>query len=137
MTFHIGVIFVVVLTLSTAQFLIEIENLPKPPGPNFLPLSESHQPFRTRPRSKSKPDGIFIHPTDSNIARADATALELGIGGDTERVKSHLCNKGDSAWEAGSGRDQVRALLAGQLKALQPSTASEREPFLTGKNDEE
>jgi hypothetical protein len=106
----------------------------KPPL-SSLPLSESRQPPRTRPRSKSKPDDIFIHPTQSNLARADAAALELGVGGDTERVKSHLSNKDESAWEAGTGRDQVRAMLARHLKVMQPSTASEREPFLVDRGE--
>jgi len=126
-TFHIGIILIIILTFSAAQFLIELENLPQPPRHHSLAL---------RPRSKSKPDGIFIHPTQSNIARADAAALELGLGGDTERVKGYLINKEESAWQAGTGRNQVRAMLAAQLK--HPSTdLTEREPLLTGTNEDD
>ena len=66
---------------------------------------------QTRPRSKSKPDDIFIHPTDSNIARADAVAQELGISGDTDRVKGYSCSKDEPAWEIGKGRDIAREML--------------------------
>jgi hypothetical protein len=88
----------------------------------------------TRPRSKSKPEHLFIHPAQSNIAQADIRALELGITvGDTERVvgsnmyfhphhnlgsandggsvDSSLDTAATAAWETGKGRDVARALL--------------------------
>ena len=43
---------------------------------NSAPIALGSVP-QTRPRSKSKPDSIFIHPRFNNIARADAAALEL------------------------------------------------------------
>jgi len=138
-TFHVGVILLTILTFSVAQFLIELQNLPKPPNFHPLPLSQGQQPFRpikTRLRSKSKPDEIFIHPAESNIARADAAAIELGLGGDTERVRGQPY-KDESAWQAGTGRERVRTMLAGQLNVSQPSIASEREPFLIGETGEE
>ncbi|KAI0785427.1 hypothetical protein BC629DRAFT_518759 [Irpex lacteus] len=65
-----------------------------------------------RPRSKSKPDAIWIHPTESNIARADARAIQLGlIEGDTDLVRANqLPSEGETAWEVGKGRD-----VAGRL----------------------
>ena len=77
---------------------------------------------QTRPRSKSKPDDIFIHPTNSNIARADAVAQELGISGDTDRVKGHSYPKEEPAWEIGKGRDIAREMLASKKKT--PSQGS-------------
>jgi len=68
---------------------------------------------KTRPRSKSKPDDIFIHPTESNIARADAVALELGLAGETDRVQAYARLNGSPAWEIGKGRDIAREMLRG------------------------
>lgn len=66
----------------------------------------------TRPRSRSKPSKIFIHPADSNLARADAAALQLGIGGDTELVKGIQCPPtGETAWNIGKGRVLARQLM--------------------------
>lgn len=62
-------------------------------------------------RSRSKPEDIFIHPTESNIARADAAALELGLAGNTERVQGNTYAGKEAPWEAGTGRDAARALL--------------------------
>lgn len=83
----------------------------------------------TRPRSKSKPDGIFIHPTHSNLARADAAALELGIAGSTERVHGNIYPHKEAAWETGQGRDAARALL-GRTRRDSPRTP--RKPFDLG-----
>lgn len=52
-------------------------------------------------------------------------------------MKSHLCAKEGSAWEAGTGRDHVRAILAGPPKVSQLSAASDRDPFLIGDTYEE
>ena len=61
--------------------------------------SSSYPPPRpNRPRSKSKPDSIFIHPNHSNIARADAVALELGL------PTSDRPRNGDT-WKGYSRRD--------------------------------
>ncbi|KAJ3484520.1 hypothetical protein NLI96_g5601 [Meripilus lineatus] len=73
----------------------------------------------TRPRSKSKPTSIFIHPTQSNIARADAAAQQLGLSGDTELVKECKYPEGDVAsWEMGTGRDVARELLGSRKNTL-------------------
>lgn len=136
MTYHLGLILTIVLSLSTAQFVIELQALPKPThslprnthdtvNQPLLPREERVYPLKTvqtRPRSKSKPDDIFIHPTDSNIARADAVAQELGISGDTERVKGHSYPKDEPAWEIGKGRDVARELLGPKKKT--PSQGS-------------
>ena len=67
---------------------------------------------KTRPRSKSKPSKIFIHPNDSNLARADAAALQLGLAGDTELVKGcQYPQDGEGAWTAGQGKDIVREIM--------------------------
>ncbi|PPQ99944.1 hypothetical protein CVT26_009299 [Gymnopilus dilepis] len=144
MTFHAGLIAVIVsqvfilshsflilesqiITLSSAQFIHELSNLPKPQNlplrnmtePATQPLlsreEQSHplKSFRTRPRSKSKPDEIFIHPTESNIARADAVAMEMGIAGETERVQAFLYQHEAPPWEMGKGKDIAREMLLG------------------------
>lgn len=46
----------------------------------------------------------------SNIARADAVALQLGLAGETERVQGFRAPE-DSAWEVGEGRDLAREML--------------------------
>lgn len=67
---------------------------------------------RRKIRTKSRPDSIFIHPTHSNLARADAAALELGIAGDTELVKGNR-PLDYQAWEHGKGKDVARQLFGG------------------------
>ena len=74
---------------------------------------------RSRPKTKSKPEAIVIHPGDSNLARADAAAQKLGIAGETELVKLN-CYAGDQeAWEHGKGRDMARQLLGGSVQHRQ------------------
>lgn len=103
-------------------------------GPDLQPLLS--QPCKTRPRSKSKPDEIFIHPAESNIARADAVALELGLGGNTERVTSHHSYSRDmKAWETGKGRDIARQMLAGPAKPPHSQRQS-HEQFFIGKGSD-
>ncbi|KAF5332510.1 hypothetical protein D9611_005114 [Ephemerocybe angulata] len=87
-------------------------------GSTFVALeSMTPTPPTTRPRSKSKPDDIFIHPAESNVARADLLAMQLGLAGDTERVSklpeySPVGPEGTSKnWEVGRGRDVARELL--------------------------
>jgi len=116
-----------------AEFYIPCRNL----GPDLQPLlSQNQQPCKTRPRSKSKPDEIFIHPAESNIARADAVALELGLGGNTERVTSHHYHSRDMpTWETGKGRDVARQMLAGPAKPPHSQRQS-HEQFFIGKGSD-
>lgn len=81
-------------------------------------LPTRSQPIRTRHKMKLKPEAIVIHPGDSNLARADAAAQELGIAGDTERVTLNRY-VGDQAWEYGKGRDIARQLLGGTTRHAQ------------------
>ncbi|EIM92618.1 uncharacterized protein STEHIDRAFT_89777 [Stereum hirsutum FP-91666 SS1] len=134
MTFHVGLILVLVSALSVGQFGIEYIG-EQPPSPNFehayrldsdpllhpasspTSLDKPQHPPSTRPRAKSrcKPSSIFIHPNDSNIARADAVAVEMGIHGDTDRVRgsnTYTDTRG-TAWEHGKGRDVARDMMAG------------------------
>jgi len=126
MTFHVGLILVTVTALSIGQFVIEY--LEQPQQTNFRDSYRLHEPLlspetfdkprsppSTRPRSKSKskPSSIFIHPNNSNIARADAAAVEMGLHGSTENVKASTYPDEASAWEHGKGRDVARELLGG------------------------
>ncbi|EDR15230.1 copper transporter [Laccaria bicolor S238N-H82] len=133
MTFHLGIIFVIVTTLAAAQLAIELQNTPNTLRSRDFsdvmsqPLLQEHpyplKPVRTRQnsRSKSKPDDIFIHPAQSNLARADAAALELGISVGTERVHANIYEREEAAWEVGQGKDMARELLLGQKRKNQPS----------------
>jgi len=82
----------------------------------------------TRPRSKSKPDGIFIHPKHSNIARAEVIAVGMGLGVENSEyvdASSYTYPRSPSqandtsphgnqrGWGAGNGRDVARGLLGG------------------------
>ncbi|KAH9932080.1 uncharacterized protein BXZ73DRAFT_90016 [Epithele typhae] len=142
MTFSFGLIIIAVTTLATGQFIIELlDHTPLPPrsrddsehfykepllhsdedafGPEPSPVyppsrpSLGPSPPGGRPRSKSKPDAIFIHPNESNLARADVAAAQLGLGGDTERVRTEVfrVSADTEAWEPGRGRDVARELL--------------------------
>jgi len=107
MSNQLGAIAVVVITLSIGQFAIEYIEYQEP---NFeRQVEEPLLGTRRRsgkPRARSKPDNIFIHPNQSNLARADAVAYELGITGDTELVRG---NKADGkSWALGRGRDMAR-----------------------------
>lgn len=79
-------------------------------------LSEERSCHKSRTRSKSKPDDIFIHPTHSNIARADAFALQMGLAGETERVQGFKLPE-DTVWEVGKGKDLAREMLLGSTKS--------------------
>ncbi len=74
-------------------------------------------------RSRTKPTGLFIHPNDSNLARADAVAVELGLHGSTEHVSvaagrtSSDSEDHGRTWERGRGRDAARTLLGGPQQA--------------------
>jgi hypothetical protein len=74
--------------------------------------------LRKAARGKAKPTGLFIHPNNSNLARADAAAVELGLHRSTERVEAlrTSCDSDDddvmAAWGQGRGRDTARNLLA-------------------------
>jgi len=90
------------------------------------PVAEQTVSATTRPRSKSKPDGIFIHPTHSNIARAEVIAVRMGFGIENNEYvdsSSYTYPRSPSqnsdtpvlgnrrGWGAGNGRDVARGLL--------------------------
>ena len=96
-------------------------------------ISEQAAPLTTRPRSKSKPDEIFIHPTHSNIARAEVIAIRMGLNTENNEYvdgssytypRSPSQNDDASApdnqqgWGTGNGRDVARGLLGGSSSAL-------------------
>ncbi|KAI0800594.1 hypothetical protein C8Q74DRAFT_1237410 [Fomes fomentarius] len=132
MTFNFGLIVIAVTTLAVGQFVIEYLNLAlhsshdnenvkeplldSPSSDRFASeAGSSYPPTRfQRPRSKSKPEAIFIHPNDSNLARADAAAVQMGLSGDTDRVKANIYPADEDAWEHGRGRDVARELLLGR-----------------------
>ncbi|KAG2755403.1 hypothetical protein P692DRAFT_20716288 [Suillus brevipes Sb2] len=111
-----------VVMLSVGQFFFEyIDDAPAKSATDddsYNMSTRSWQP-RTR-RTKSKPEAILIHPGDSNLARADAAAQELGIAGDTERVKANRYPVDQDAWEYGKGRDVARQLLGTTRRPQSP-----------------
>ncbi|KAF9531880.1 hypothetical protein CPB83DRAFT_785610 [Crepidotus variabilis] len=127
MTFNLGLLLIIVITLSAAQFFIELSNLPKPPSlagmheaGDYRPLlshtqerqQHSLDSLKARSRSRSKPDNIFIHPTQSNVARADAVAMQMGLAHNVERVQEYRYGGTEPAWEVGKGKDLARELLS-------------------------
>lgn len=72
-----------------------------------------------RPRSRSKPNNIFIQPNESNIFRADAVALEMGITGDTELVKAKNSSANERTGEEQG--DKAKEILASSSRLKFPS----------------
>ncbi|KAJ3851826.1 copper transporter [Lentinula lateritia] len=125
MSFHFGTpVYSVtkVTSLAVAHLLIEVRKDIQSSDTRGV-YSSIEQPFHDDTpnhrlpsvrRSKSKPNGIFIHPQHSNLARADAAALQLGLGGPTERVSGSVYQlKEEASWKIGTGKDVARALLGG------------------------
>ena len=123
------------VSLSTSpenSHLHSISPLQMSPSFQYTPPAISDQTAfaTTRPHqhSKPKPDEIFIHPTHSNIARAEVIAVRMGLGAEnseyvdassytyprspsqTNDVPTHGNQRG---WGAGNGRDIARGLLGG------------------------
>ncbi|KAJ3876847.1 hypothetical protein F5051DRAFT_410383 [Lentinula edodes] len=141
MSFHFGLLLVIVRTrclprryklnpvmkvtsLAVAHLLIEVRKdiqssdtrgaYSSIEQPFHDDTPDHHLPSSVRLRSKSKPNSIFIHPQHSNLARADAAALQLGLGGPTERVSGSVYQlKEEASWKTGTGKDVARALLGG------------------------
>ncbi|KAJ3895138.1 copper transporter [Lentinula edodes] len=124
MSFHFGLLLVIVTSLAVAHLLIEVRKdiqssdtrgaYSSIEQPFHDDTPDHHLPSSVRLRSKSKPNSIFIHPQHSNLARADAAALQLGLGGPTERVSGSVYQlKEEASWKTGTGKDVARALLGG------------------------
>jgi len=118
MSYQLGAIAVVVVTLSVGQFVSEYFEYQEPDWERHVeePLLGTSAGRRRlagsiRPHSRSKPTAILIHPNESNLARADAAALELGIAGDTELVKGNRAPDGQESWQQGKGRDVAREMF--------------------------
>ncbi|KIJ66182.1 hypothetical protein HYDPIDRAFT_26553 [Hydnomerulius pinastri MD-312] len=141
MSYQLGAIAVVVITLSMGQFAIEYLDYQEPDSERHVEeplLGTSTGRRRTaypghRPRARSKPEVIFIHPNESNLARADAAALELGIAGDTDLVKGNRASEDQESWQHGKGRDVARQLFSG----AHHSRPSDSTVFDIGEEDED
>jgi hypothetical protein len=84
-------------------------------------------------RARAKPPGLFIHPNSSNLARADAVAVELGLHGSTEHVSgvgaARMSSDSDDherTWDRGRGRDAARTLLGGPKQGHARSASQQR-----------
>jgi hypothetical protein len=95
-------------------------------------------------RGKVKPAGLFIHPNNSNLARADAAAVELGLHRSTERVEAlrTSCDSDEddamAAWGQGRGRDAARNLLSGathQQRRSHSRSESQQKLFQVGDSE--
>lgn len=140
-----------VFSLAAGQFFIEYYEQPYDPDPRkyasvrvlttlylfiystpatsscHISLSPSPLPMR-KTRSRAKPTELFIHPNNSNLARADAAAVERGLHGSTERVSvgaartsSDSDDDHERTWERDRGRDAARALLGGAQQQVHTS----------------
>jgi hypothetical protein len=110
--YAITLVLVLVTSLATGQFFIELRDDSEPERENYNLLNSS-EPMVRRPRAKSKPDAIFIHPMQSNLARADARVLELGLAQETDRVARAASPPAHNpgSWGQGQGRAAARAML--------------------------
>jgi hypothetical protein len=72
----------------------------------------------TRPRSRSRPGNIFIRPNESNIFRADAAALEMGVTGDAELAKGQNSSADKCKQD---GEDKAGEILASSSRLKFPS----------------
>ncbi|KAI6120691.1 hypothetical protein EDD16DRAFT_830044 [Pisolithus croceorrhizus] len=97
MSYQAGIIAVAVISLSVGQFLVEYHL-------NHARAADSdrlvNEPLLGNP----------VEHLGSNLARADAAALELGIAGDTELVAGNRLPD-DGAWENGKGSIVARELF--------------------------
>lgn len=117
-------------------------NKPKNRWPRY---SAYHQLSLSPPRMrKSKPPGLFIHPNHSNIARADAVAVELSLRDERLRAPRTSNDSDDSGlgWVQDRGRETARALFGGSQRArtnLHPHSRSDSEQrlFQVGESDSE
>ena len=105
------------------------------PSFQYTPPAAAEQsiPATAISRSKSKPNGIFIHPAHSNFARAEVIAVRMGFGIENNEYvdpssytypRSPSQNSNDTpvrdnrrGWGTGNGRDVARGLLAGSSSA--------------------
>jgi hypothetical protein len=99
-------------------------------------------------RSRTKPAGLFIHPNNSNLARADAVAVGLGLHGSTEhvsvvsaaRMSSDSDDHHEGMWDIDRGRDAARALLgpaAQQSVRMHTKSDSQQRLFQVGESSDE
>ena len=93
---------------------------------------------------KTKPPGLFIHPNHPNIARADAMAVELGLGEERLRAPRTSSDSDDSGLGRvqDRGRETARALFGASQRArmnLHPHSRSDSEQklFQVGESDSE
>jgi len=124
MSYNVGLIIVTATALAAGQFVIEYLDAAEPSSRESYLVNEPllggqdtreghpYPPQHNRHRSKTKPEGIFIHPNESNVFRADAVALEMGITGDTERLKGNGYVENEEAREHGKRGDKAREILA-------------------------
>ena len=100
-------------TTSQRDYSFQKEHYAYNEEPMYPPGEPSARVTIGRPRSKSKPTEIFIHPAESNLARADAAALQLGLAGDTSLVKGNIHSvDGNAAWKMGEGKDMARQIMS-------------------------
>ncbi|KAG9314150.1 exonuclease V a 5' deoxyribonuclease-domain-containing protein [Chiua virens] len=117
-----------VITLSIGQFAIEYIDYQEPNSDRHVEeplLGTSYEPFRrrhTNPRVRSKPDNIFIHPNENNLARADAVALQLGLAGDTELVQGNNLRADGHSWQLGKGKELARETFGATHRRSQSDT---------------
>jgi len=95
--------------------------------PSTMPSSDDVVTFQ-RPRARSKPEDIFLHPMQSNVVRADAAAMNLGLGANGNATTRYP--REAAAWEAGKGPDVARALLGGTTRGA--SVGPRKAPFQIG-----
>lgn len=113
------------IPLSTSNLRLHCAFPASPPA--HPPSAINTRPVIVTPlRSKLKPNRLFIHPTESNLARAEAFAIQHGLAvGNNDLVDATSyryagtpVSSQDKAaaghgWGGGKGRETARELLGG------------------------
>ncbi|KAJ3569731.1 hypothetical protein NP233_g4857 [Leucocoprinus birnbaumii] len=149
MTFQLGIILIVVSSLSLGQFMIECWETGEArtrynDDESGQPLAQSerdYHPLRSHPRSmRSKPEDIFIHPSNSTIAAADATSLQIEDSGYRKVNEETMIQRLPSGRIPGPDNEFTQPpQVLGRSRKTTSEAEGDTEPFLIGESisDEE
>jgi len=115
MSYHIGLIVVTATALTAGQFIIELRDTPHQSSRDYtkVPLFNADDeatahalaPFS---HSRSNPDGILIHPNNSDATHVGAVEIELGFSRNADPAKDHSYMGDQAPWEGRKGKGAAR-----------------------------
>jgi len=121
MTFHFGLILVIVTTLTITQSALEqLETSGSRLHPECAERTEDlEQPLLERrqfelrpvmrPGSNSKTDDTSIHPTYSNLTDALGSELVISESGNMDRSHVNAYKREEGLWNAGEGKEAAHS----------------------------